>query len=99
MPSWREGLSRSLIEAAAMEKAIITTNVPGCRDVVENGTSGLLVPVRDIEALELSIEFLLNNRQLIPKLGRNARQRVLMEFRVEKVNQGTLEQYDALLSS
>lgn len=51
LPSWREGLSRSLIEAAAMQKPIITTDVPGCRDVVDHGISGLLVPPPRIQKL------------------------------------------------
>ena len=50
LPSWREGLSKTLIEAASMERPIIATNVPGCKDVVEHGVNGLLVPKKNIEA-------------------------------------------------
>ena len=57
LPSWREGLSRSLIEAAAMSKPIITTDTPGCKDIVEHGINGLLVPIKDPKAIELAILF------------------------------------------
>ena len=49
LPSWREGLSKALIESASMGLPIITTDIPGCNDVVDNGISGLLVPVKDIK--------------------------------------------------
>ena len=61
LPSWREGLSRALIEAAAMERPIVTTDVPGCRDVVDHGVSGLLVPLRDAPAIELAVRLLVEN--------------------------------------
>lgn len=58
LPSYREGAPRSLIEAAAMGRPIITTDVPGCRAVVENGKSGLLCKVRDADSLaEACLEF------------------------------------------
>ena len=63
LPSWREGISMSLLEAGSMECPIITTNVPGCRDIVEHGISGLLVPPKDPIALELAIDFLIKNRK------------------------------------
>ena len=57
LPSYREGLSKVLIEAAASGKPIITTDIPGCRQVVTSGKNGLLVPVKDSNALSLAIEF------------------------------------------
>ena len=51
LPSYREGLPKSLIEAAACGRAVVTTDVPGCRDAIEPGKTGLLVPVRDAGAL------------------------------------------------
>ncbi len=97
LPSWREGLSRALIEAAAMEKPIITTDVPGCKDVVDHGSSGLLVPLRDSRSLMLSICLLMQNPELAFKFGKAARKKVLAEFEVSLVNQRTLEQYENLL--
>lgn len=98
LPSWREGLSRALIEAAAMERPIITTDVPGCRDVVDHGDCGLLVPLHDGRAIELAIRLLLANPDLARRLGLAARQKVVAEFQVERVNRSTLQQYAALLA-
>jgi glycosyltransferase involved in cell wall biosynthesis len=98
LPSWREGLSRSLIEAAAMERPIITTDVPGCRDVVDHGVSGLLVPPRSGSAIALAIRLLLENPDLARRFGQEARRKVVDEFRVSLVNEHTLVQYAKLLA-
>ncbi len=99
LPSWREGLSRALIEAAAMERPIITTDVPGCRDVVDHGRSGLLVPLSgDGRSIALAISLLLENPELARRFGQAARQKVVREFQVSLVNQSTLEQYEQLLA-
>lgn len=99
LPSWREGLSRSLIEAAAMERPIITTDVPGCRDVVDHGVSGLLVPLHDGRSLELAIRLLQGNPDLARRFGQAARRKVVDEFQVSLVNERTLQQYQQLLST
>ncbi|MEB3308484.1 MAG: glycosyltransferase, partial [Cyanobacteriota bacterium] len=99
LPSWREGLSRSLIEAAAMERPIITTDVPGCRDVVEHGRSGLLVAIHDARGLELAIRLLIENPGLARRLGRSARRRVVLEFQVAHVNDLTLDQYERMFAA
>lgn len=99
LPSWREGLSRALIEAAAMERPIITTDVPGCRDVVDHGRSGLLVPLRDPRSLELAIRLLLENPNLARRFGKDARRKVVAEFQVSLVNQSTLDTYRRLLAT
>jgi glycosyltransferase involved in cell wall biosynthesis len=99
LPSWREGLSRSLIESAAMERPIITTDVPGCRDVVDHGRTGLLVPLHDSRAIELAITLLLNNPDLARRFGKAARQKVVNEFQVSLVNEQTLEQYRRLFEA
>ena len=99
LPSWREGLSRALIEAAAMERPIITTDVPGCHDVVEQGISGLLVPQRDARSLMLAIRLLLENPNLAKRFGKAARQKVVAEFQVSLVNESTLLQYERVLGT
>ena len=99
LPSWREGLSRALIEAAAMERPIITTDVPGCRDVVDHGRSGLLVPSRDARAIELAIRLLLQNPDMARRFGKAARNKVVAEFQVSLVNQSTLQQYEHLFAT
>jgi glycosyltransferase involved in cell wall biosynthesis len=97
LPSWREGLSRSLIEAAAMERPIITTDVPGCRDVIDHGRSGLLVAIQDSRGIELAIRLLLDNPDLAHRLGKEARRKVIAEFQVSLVNESTLHTYQRLL--
>ena len=99
LPSWREGLSRALIEAAAMERPIITTDVPGCRDVVDHGRSGLLVPLRDPRSLELAIRLLLDNPNLARRFGLEARRKVVAEFQVSLVNHSTLDTYRRFLGT
>ena len=98
LPSWREGLSRALIEAAAMELPIITTDVPGCRDVVDHGINGLLVPLRDGRAIELAIRLLVANPDLARRFGKAARLKVVNEFQVSLVNKHTLDQYQRLFA-
>jgi glycosyltransferase involved in cell wall biosynthesis len=98
LPSWREGLSRALIEAAAMERPIITTDVPGCRDVVDHGRSGLLVPLQNGPAIALAIRLLLEQPELARVLGQQARRKVVEEFRVTLVNDHTLQQYAQLIA-
>ncbi|MDG2286134.1 MAG: glycosyltransferase family 4 protein [Alphaproteobacteria bacterium] len=97
LPSWREGLSRALIEAAAMERPIITTDVPGCRDVVDHGVTGLLVAVRDGRSIELAIRLMLEHPDLARSFGKAARKKVVSEFQVSLVNDSTLLQYQRLL--
>lgn len=63
LPSYREGLPKSLIEAAACGRAIVTTNVPGCRDAIVHGQTGLLVPVKNAAALAEAIKQLLSDEQ------------------------------------
>jgi glycosyltransferase involved in cell wall biosynthesis len=97
LPSYREGLPRSLIEAAACGLALVTTDVPGCRDVVRDGIDGLLVPVRDAAALAQAIARLDGDRALLQRLGDAARQRVAADYAVERVNARTMEVYRELL--
>lgn len=99
LPSWREGLSRVLIEASSMEMPIITSDVPGCRDIVEHGYNGMLVPVRDTHALYLAIKFYIANSELSFEYGRRARANVLKCFRDVLINRQTLSRYKAVITS
>ena len=96
LPSWREGLSKSLIEAAAMERPIITTDVPGCRDVIDHGQSGLLIPLKNERALELAIKLMFNNPELARRFGKAARRKAIDQFQVSLVNASTIKQYDLM---
>jgi glycosyltransferase involved in cell wall biosynthesis len=97
MPSYREGLPRGLIEAAACGLPIVTADVPGCREVVRHGETGLLVPVRDGRATAEAIGKLLDDPELRQAMGRAARQLALDEFTVEAFVADTLATYDAVL--
>jgi glycosyltransferase involved in cell wall biosynthesis len=93
LPSYREGLPKSLIEAAACARPLITTDVPGCREVVTHGVDGLLVPVRDGEALAKAIARLQDAPALARRLGEAARERALAEFDERVVIEQTLAAY------
>lgn len=96
MPSYREGLPRGLIEAAACGLPIVTADVPGCREVVRHGESGFLVPVRDGAATAAAIGQLLDDSTLRQRMGQAARQLALDEFTVEAFVSDTLATYDAV---
>ncbi|MDR5781695.1 glycosyltransferase family 4 protein [Caballeronia sp. LZ065] len=100
LPSYREGLPKTLIEAAACALPLVTTDVPGCREVVsKNGEDGLRVPVRDSVALTDAIRLLDDDRALCRKLGNAARARALSEFDENIVINKTLLVYHELLSA
>ena len=96
LPSWREGLSMSLLEASSMECTIITTNVPGCNDIVEHGKSGLLVPLNNPISIKLAILFLINNPDISQKFGENARLSTIKKFNSEIVLSQTMSLYEKL---
>lgn len=97
LPSYREGLSRVLIEAIACGRAVVTTDVPGCRDVVTDQTDGLLVPVKDEAALADAILRLIEDRSLAVRLGKAARQGALDRFEQGAIARRTMEVYEELL--
>lgn len=75
LPSYREGLPKSLIEACACGLPIITTDVPGCMDVVENGANGILVPARNPKLLASAMEKLLGDMAECEQYGKNSRKK------------------------
>src|SRR5439155_26512823 len=97
LPSYREGLPKTLLEASACALPIVTTDVPGCRDVVEHGFNGLLVPPLDPVALADALRKLIENEALRLELGRHGRERVMERFTVDGVVRQTLAVYDELL--
>ncbi len=98
LPSYREGFPRVLLEAAAMARAIVTTDVPGCRDVVDDGENGLLAPVRDAGALALAVEKLLASPSLRERFGDAARRKAVAEFDERRVVERMMRLYDELLA-
>lgn len=97
LPSYREGLPRSLIEAAASGKPIITTDVPGCRDAIDPGKSGILVPPRDAYALAKAIEELVLDSGLRHKMGTAGRRLSERIFDINKVTEAHLSIYQELV--
>ncbi len=98
LPSYREGLPKVLLEAAACGRAIITADVPGCREVVRDGDNGLLVPVRNVAALADAMTRLLTNATLRQRMGERGRQRVVGKFSQERIIDQTLAVYRGLLA-
>jgi glycosyltransferase involved in cell wall biosynthesis len=100
LPSYyREGVPRSLLEAAASGRAIVTTDAPGCREVVRHGVNGLLIPPRDPVALADALQTLLENPQLRREMGRCGREIVEQEFSSEIVIEKTLKVYGEFTST
>lgn len=97
LPSYREGLPKALAEAAAAGRPIVTTNVPGCRDVVEHGVNGLLVPPRTVGSLADSIEALATDAGRRAAMGAAGRRRAEREFDVQAVVAQTLQVYSDLM--
>jgi glycosyltransferase involved in cell wall biosynthesis/L-amino acid N-acyltransferase YncA len=98
LPSWREGMPRSAIEAGAMGRARVLTDIRGCREVVRHGEDGLLVPVRDPASLTAAILRLLDDPSERDRLGRRARAVAEERFDEDRVGDTIVESYDELLS-
>ena len=99
LPSfYGEGVPRSLLEGGAAGRALITTDTPGCRDVVIDGETGLLVPERDAPALARAMERLARDPELRRSLGDGARARVRKEFSSAKVVGQTIAVYRSVLA-
>ena len=96
LPSYREGVPRVLAEAAACTRALVTTDVPGCREIVRDGENGLLVPVRDAPALAGALKKLIEDPALRRRMGLKGREFVEEEFSNKRVVTGTLDVYDRL---
>ena len=97
LPSYREGLPKSLLESLAMGLPCIATDVPGCREAVVDGVNGILVPPRDAQALANAIAHLIHNPALSSTFGEASRQMAVNAFSNEVVNQQTLNLYTQVL--
>jgi glycosyltransferase involved in cell wall biosynthesis len=93
LPSYREGLPKALLEAAASARAIVATDVPGCREIVRKGENGLLVPPRDPRALAEALHTLLDDPERRRRMGWRGREIVEKEFSLESVIASTLALY------
>lgn len=99
LPSYREGLPTVLIEAAAAGRPIVASDVPGCREVVDHGVNGLLVPPGDSAALADALALLADNPALRQQMGAAGRLKVVNQFADTKVIAATLSVYSDLLKA
>jgi len=90
LPSYREGTPRTVLEAMAMGRPIITTDAPGCRETVVNGENGYLVPVQDSESLYQKMVQLVESPELVQQMGKVSRKMAEHKFDVHKVNHAML---------
>jgi len=97
LPSYREGLPKALLEAAACGRPIVATDVPGCREVVHEGVNGILVPARNEFALAKALRKLIDNKDLRKQMGAKGREIVQKCFSEEIVIKETLAVYAGLL--
>ncbi len=98
LPSYREGLPKSLLEAASCARPIVATDVPGCREIVRPGENGILVPIHDAQSLADALETLLRDDKLRRAMGAKSRALVEDQFRQERVVSETLKVYESLLN-
>lgn len=97
LPSYREGFPKVLLEAMACGLPCITTDVPGCRAAVRHEDNGLLIPVKDSDALATAIATLAQNQEVRVRMGQRGRTRALEEFSQEQINKLTLLAYQETL--
>ncbi|MBI5625237.1 MAG: glycosyltransferase family 4 protein [Elusimicrobia bacterium] len=97
LPSYREGLPKVLLEAAACTRPIVTTDVPGCREIVRHEENGLLVPSRDPQALADALQTLICSPQARQRFGSRGRE-IAAEFSLERVIDQTLGLYQEILA-
>mgnify|MGYP001434436940 FL=1 len=98
LPSYREGMPKSLLEASAACCAIITTNVTGCRESIISGQTGDLVPVRDSKILAATLLGLIKDKKRQQQYGANGRELAIKLFDIELIKNQTLTIYNELLA-
>jgi mannose/cellobiose epimerase-like protein (N-acyl-D-glucosamine 2-epimerase family) len=97
LPSHREGMPLSLLEAAACGRPLVATDVPGCRDIARSGVNALLVPLDDTDALADAIDRLALDPELRRKFGKASRELVELQFSSTRIGQELVELYRRLL--
>jgi glycosyltransferase involved in cell wall biosynthesis len=86
LPSYREGTPRSVLEAMATGRAVITTDAPGCRETVKHGVNGLLVPIKDAPALAEAMQTCINEPLMVAHMAQESLQLAIEKYDVNKVN-------------
>jgi len=96
---YKEGLPKSLIEATAIGRPIITTNSIGCKETVVDGWNGYLIPIKDSDTLSEKLSILIDNEELRQEMGRNSRTLAIKDFSIENVVNRHLEIYGRLIKN
>ena len=91
LPSYREGTPRTVLEAMAMGRPIITTDVPGCRETVENGKNGFLIPIKDVNSLVEKMEWFIQRPDQISVMGESSFELCKRKFDVSRVNKDMIK--------
>ena len=99
LPSYREGLPKVLLEAAAIGRPLIASNGPGCREIVRDKYNGLLVRTRDIDSLYDAVLMLVNDHEMRKIMGRNSRKLVETELSTTVINAQTTKLYRRILNT
>lgn len=99
LPSYREGMPKVLLEAQALGRPIVTTDVPGCREAIENGKTGFLVEVKNAQSLADAIEKLINNDELCLEFSHNARVLAEQKFDIKQVVNTHIHIYEKLVQN
>lgn len=97
LPSYHEGLPRALLEASACGCAIVASDIPGCRELIKHGETGLLVPPRDVTALVTALKYLIEHPAERKRLGQAARTTLDPDFTIETIVNQTLDIYRELM--
>lgn len=94
LPSYREGTPRTVLEAMAMGRAVITTDAPGCRETVTNGVNGYLVAVKSVNDLVQSMQYFIEDPKLTEYMGKRSREIALNKYDVHQVNKHMMAEMD-----
>ena len=97
LPTYREGVGASILEASAMEKSVIATNTGGCPEAIDNGITGILIPLKDVEKLYQAIVYLFNNPEKAREMGRQGRRKILREFNQKLIFDRIKIEYERLI--
>lgn len=98
LPSYREGTPRTVLEAMATGRPIITTDAAGCRETVDDGQNGFLVPVKSVSELAGAMERFLTTPQLVKQMGEKSREKVIEKYDVQKVNRAIIQSLEKTCS-
>lgn len=99
LPSYREGMPRSIIEAMSMENAVIATNIRGSREEVIDGKTGFLVPIKSPVEIKEKVEVLLNDKELLESMKKSGRERAVEKYDEKKVVSMQIDIFNKLITS